>query len=174
MTKRPTDYGSVALKVLGRVALDGGSRETLIAKRENGTAHVCALLLQSPTSGHARHAVNLTGTALDRLKYLRRLGDGWDVSQPRYDAGMRFRASFHNGGQQPNVTMRYEPGEAHSAVEMSPSQEIHYEAWRGACRALRRYANPVISCCCFDIDPANGTLPWLLEGLDILAFKVYA
>ena len=174
MTKSPDDYGAVALKIIGKVSLDGGNRETLIATRNTGKAHVCALLLQGPTSGHARHAVNLSGTALDRLKYTGQLGSDWHESQPRYDAGLRFRQAWHSGGQGPNLAMRYEPGEAHSPVDMSPDQEIHYEAWRGACRALRRYANPVISCCCFDLDPSLRALPRLLVGLDMLAFKVYA
>ena len=175
MKKSPDDYGAVALQVIGKVSLDGGNRETLIARRDNGTAYICALLLQGPTSGHARHAVSLTGTALDRLKYAKLLGKDWHESQPRYDAGMRFRQTWHSGGQEPNLAMRYEVGEAHSPVAMSPAQEIHYEAWRGACRALgRRYANHVISVCCFDIDPRYSLLPFLLKGLDILAFKVYA
>ncbi len=173
--KRPTDYGAIALQVIGKVALEGGTRETLIAKRANGSAHICALLLQDARSGHARHAVNITGTALDRLKYAGSLGADWHEVQPRYDAGIRFRSSWHNGGQEPNLAMRYEHGEAHPAGEMSKGQEIHYEAWRAACRVLgRRYANHVISCCCFDIDPRYSLLQFLLKGLDILAFEVYA
>ena len=173
MTKSATDYGSVALRIIGKVSLDGGRRETLVARRENGSAHICALLLLDPKST-TRHAVNLQGTALDRMKYAKLLGVERGLSETRYDAGLRFRFDWHNGGQQPNVTMRYEPGESHSVVEMSPGQEIHYEAWRAACRALRRYADPVINCCCFDLDPSARSLPRLLAGLDMLAFKVYA
>ena len=173
MTKSPTDYGSVALRVLGRVPLDGGNRETLIARRENGSAHICALLLLDPKSP-TRHAVNLQGTALDRLKYARLLGAERGLSERRYHAGMEFRSDWHDGGQEPNVTMRYEPGHSHSVVDLSDHQEEHYRDWRDACRVLgRRYAGTVISTCCFDIDPGS-LLPFLLQGLDILAFKVYA
>jgi hypothetical protein len=174
VTKSPTDYGAIALKVIGNAALEGGKRETLLARRENGTAHICALLLLDPKST-TRHAVNLQGTALDRLKYAKLLGVEAGLSKTRYYAGLRFRVDWHDGGQEPNLAMRYEHGEAHSLAELSPSQEIHYEAWRGACRVLgRRYANHVISCCCFDINPRVSLLPFLLQGLDILAFKVYA
>ena len=173
MTKSPTDYGSVALRVLGRVPLDGGNRETLIARRENGSAHICALLLLDPKST-TRHAVNLQGTALDRLKYARLLGHERMLSERRYQAGMEFRSDWHNGGQEPNVAMRYEPGHSHSVVDLSDHQEEHYRDWRDACRVLGGYANVVVSTCCFDIDPTTTGLRWLLTGLDILARKVYA
>ena len=174
MTKTPTDYGSVALRVLGRVPLDAGSRETLIARRENGSAHICALLLLDPKST-IRHAVNLQGTAMDRLKYARLLGAERGISEARYDAGQRFRSDWHEGGQEPNVTMRYEPGHSHSVAGLTDHQEGHYWEWRSACRALGGLANVVISCCCFDLDPTPAGLRWfLLPGLDVLAHKVYA
>ena len=173
MTKQTPDYGAVALRIIGKVSLDGGRRETLVARRENGTAAICALLLLDPRST-ARHAVNLQGTALDRMKYAKRLGAERGLSETRYDAGQRFRFDWHEGGQQPNVTMRYEPGDSPSVVEMSDYQEEHYTAWRAACRALRRYADPVINCCCFDLDPSERGLARLLAGLDLLVRKVYS
>ena len=178
MTKSPTDYGSVALRVIGKVALEGGNRETLIARRANGTAHICKLLLLDPKST-TRHAVNLQGTALERLRYAGLLGRDWHEAQPRFDAGEQFRTDWHEGRQEPNMAMRYMPGYHDGAgyreLDLSPKELTHYEDWKAACRVLgRRYANHVISTCCFDIDPRISLLPFLLKGLDILAFKVYA
>ena len=167
--KRPTDYGAIALQVIGKVALEGGTRETLIAKRANGSAHICALLLQDARSGHARHAVNITGTALDRLKYAGLLGVNWHESQPRYDAGERFGAAWYNGGRAPHLGMRYQ----HARVgkgKMSPRQQRYYDVWRRACGALGAVlVGPVVACCCFDEVPAESELPRLLTGLDLLS-----
>jgi len=170
-----TDYGAVALKIIGKVALTGGGgRQTLLARREGGQADICALLLQDGKSGYARHAVSLTGTALDRLKYGGTLGATWLQTNMRYDAGTRFRSHWHDGGQEPNLSMRYEHGDGPRAGEMSHDQEIIYEYWRGCCRRIGPFANVVVSVCCFDYDPGPTGLPTLLTGLDILAFQVYA
>lgn len=172
---QPTDYGAVALRIIGKVALTGdGGRKTLLARRRNGTAHICALLLQDAKSGHARHAVNITGTAIDRLRLAGLLGKHRGTSQPRYDAAIRFRRHWHAAGQEPNVAMRYERGDKGES-EMTPEQERVYEYWRNACKALGpKLVNIVIGCCCFDEEPAVRDLTGLLKGLDLLAFEFYS